>query len=161
DAGFGAPAGWTLIREDQKSTILRQATYVHVVAAAGEPAAYTWTFTYGYGSLGLVVAYSGVDNANPVDAVGGLVTTNSTSVTAPSVVTTVTGDQIVGFFATAIATPITAPTGMTSRIGASRANDTQTNASLAADIPAAAVGATGAFVATAGAVASTIGHTVA
>jgi chitodextrinase len=57
----GAPtiapqSGWSLVRLDVNSTVLRQAVYVRV-AAAGDPSSWTWTFNAAKAAVGEVAAY--------------------------------------------------------------------------------------------------------
>src|SRR5205823_1939677 len=105
-----APAGWTLVRSDANGTTITQRVYVHVVGAS-EPASYSWTWGSAQGASGGIVAYSGVDNANPVDVSGGQ-TGAGTAVAAPSVTTTAANELLVGFFGTAAAATFTAAPGM-------------------------------------------------
>src|SRR4029078_12698574 len=83
-----APAGWTLIRNDQSGTTYQQSLYQRV-AGASEPASYTWTLRPAAVASGGVLSFSGVDTPNPVDASNGAASSsNGTAVQAPSVTTT-------------------------------------------------------------------------
>ncbi len=109
------PAGWTLVRSDQNPTIMKQAVFVRVAVAA-EPADYTWTFSVPQAAAGGILAYSGVDTANPVDGHSGFVaTTASTTITAPSLTTTVGGVAVAAFYGITGATTVTPPVGTTER----------------------------------------------
>lgn len=87
-----APNGWTLLDSIGGTNAWRLQSYV-VVAGGSEPANYTWTNASGYTDA-LIVAYIGVDNVNPVDVHAGQQAT-ATSVTAPSVTTTVANDMLI------------------------------------------------------------------
>ena len=108
------PAGWTFVRLDNANYVL-QAVYVRVATAA-EPVSWTWAFSGSVPAAGGVLDYAGVNNAAPVDIHGGLATTGATtSITAPSVTTTVNGDEIVGLFGIGGGNSITPPAGMAER----------------------------------------------
>jgi RHS repeat-associated protein len=154
------PAGWTLVRSDASGTTITQAIY-RKVAGASEPANYTWTFAGPVtGTVGAIVAYSGVNTTTPVDVSGGQANASSASVTAPSVTTTVANDMLVGFFGTANDATFTPPSGMTERsdILAHTASDSSAES---ADVVKATAGATGTKVATASKSAVNIGQLVA
>jgi hypothetical protein len=104
------PAGWTLVRLDASGSTVRQAVYVHI-AGGSEPASYTFTLSSAQSAAGGILAYTGVDPANPIDATGGQANAASTSITAPSITTTGTNRMLVGLFATAALTSETAPAG--------------------------------------------------
>ncbi|MGH2477889.1 MAG: Ig-like domain-containing protein, partial [Candidatus Limnocylindrales bacterium] len=111
---FSGPAGWTLVRVDISGSTVRQAVFVHV-AGGSEPASYTFTMTKSESAAGGIVAYSGVDTANPIDVHGGQTNASSTSMTAPSITTTGPNRLLVAFFGTATLTSQIAPAGMTER----------------------------------------------
>jgi Bacterial Ig-like domain (group 1) len=144
------PSGWTFLRRDPVSpTTVTQAIY-YKVAGASEPASYTWTFSSSQKASGGIIAYTGVDNSNPIDVHSG----NSGSgmmLTALSVTTTAPDDMIVGFFGIARSTGITAPSGMTERFqvqAGGGAADTKTT-SEGSDVTQSTIGATGNKTATA------------
>jgi hypothetical protein len=157
-----APAGWTLVRRDDSTTTLAQAVFV-LVAGASEPADYTWTFSPSQKASGGIIAYSGVNAAAPVNVHGGQANASSTSVTAPSVTTTVANARLVGFFGAARDTLFTPPAGMTEQwdIASTGGAATSRTASEEADEALGAAGATGTRVATAAAAAVNIGQLVA
>jgi hypothetical protein len=102
------PTGWTLVRSNIYN-------HVYVKAASGEPTTYTWDFPAGSYVVGEISAYSGVDNASPVD-----VSAISTGFeTMPSLTTSLPGEMLVASFggrtgsAPATWTP---PLGMTERV---------------------------------------------
>ena len=103
------PLGWTAVRTDTRGTALRQAVFVHV-AGVGEPL-YTWTFSQAQTAVGTIAAYSGVDTSHPIDADNGQTTASSTTITAPSVTTTMANTQLVAFFGIAGKTAISTPGG--------------------------------------------------
>ena len=147
------PAGWTLVRMSYLAppTNAGQVLYTWWKVAEGEPASYTLSFPAGLFKLAVVgiVAYSGVDTGNPIDAEGGQVNTvASPNVVAPSITTNRANTFLVGAFALDAVDP--APTyapagGMTERVDLAMANCCGGNwVSLElADEPRAAVGATG------------------
>ncbi len=90
------PAGWTAIRSD-KTSGQKQSIY-YKVATATEPTTYAWAFSRAKPAAGGILDYAGVDTSSPIDAVGGQVNTSSTSLTAPSIVTTANADMLGAFF---------------------------------------------------------------
>jgi hypothetical protein len=109
------PAGWTLVRRDNRGTNVAQAIYSRrVPASPPEPSSYTFNFTSGNDAAGGIVAYVGVSSATPVDASNGQGNTSSTNLTAPSV-TVPSGDNndtLVALYSTASTSPVTVPAGM-------------------------------------------------
>lgn len=69
---------------------------VYYRVAAGEPANYTWTCPSGK-FAGAVLAYSGVDTVNPVDALAGQITSGLLHI-APGVTTDMANTMLVGGF---------------------------------------------------------------
>ncbi len=154
------PSGWTLVRSDVNGTSITQAVYSHV-AGASEPSNYTWTFNAPVTTaIGTIDAYSGVSTATPVDVSGGQTNASSTSVTAPSVTTTVANDMVVGFFGTSNDATFTPPSGMTERSDILD-HTTSDLAVETADVVKTSAGATGTKVATASKAAANIGQLVA
>ncbi len=155
-----APAGWTLVQMHINGTSLRKSTYVKAAGAA-EPASYTWTFSANRLAAGAIHAYTGVDPASPVNASGGQIVASSTTVTAPSITTTVADTMLVAFFATMTNATWTPPAGMTERgelIGTASGKYSSTTG---ADAIRAAVGATGSRVATTSKAANSVAHLIA
>ncbi|MGI9608992.1 MAG: cadherin domain-containing protein, partial [Acidimicrobiia bacterium] len=70
-------------------------------ATGSEPAQYSFNVssTKTDSASGAIAAYSGVDTTNPVDAVAGQANGTSTSIVAPSIVTTQPGTTLIAFFA--------------------------------------------------------------
>jgi Domain of unknown function (DUF1929)/Bacterial Ig domain/Kelch motif len=156
-----APAGWSLARLDIDGTFVRQAVYVKA-ASASEPASFTWTFSAAKQAAGGIAAFTGVDTANPVDASAGQVNASATTLTAPSVTTTVADTMLVALYAVAPVTQLTPPGGMTERWEvASPAGAASPVVSEAATAVQAAVGATGTRGATAAKAVRSIGQLVA
>ena len=155
-----APSGWTLVRSDLSGTIIKQEVY-RKVAGASEPASYTWTFALPVdGVVGAIAAYSGVNTTTPIDVSGGQTNASSTSVTAPSITTTVANTMLVGFFGTADDATFTAPGSMTERSDV--LVDTTFDVSAeSADATQAPAGASGTKVATASKATINIGQLVA
>jgi chitodextrinase len=153
------PSGWTQVRRDDNNSLLRKVTYVRV-AGADEPESYTWALSSSRAASGTVVAYRGVDVANPLEAVVGQINAASTSVTAPSVTTISPGARVVSFFGHGIATDMAAPPEMAELGGVSSTAGALTVTTFAADLVASAPGAVGSQRATAGVEAISVGHTV-
>jgi hypothetical protein len=159
----GAPtiapqSGWSLIRLDVNSTVLRQAVYVRV-AAAGDPSSWTWTFNAAKAAVGEVVAYGGVDTGAPVVASAGQVTASSTTVTAPSV-QAAAGQAVVALFSIARSTTMTTAQPLTERAEVRTTSGTYHVTGVAADALAVTTGSTGSFTSTAPSGAVGVGQTV-
>jgi RHS repeat-associated protein len=160
DATISAPAGWTQVRSDVSGTALRQTIFVRT-AGASEPADYTFTFSGPVvAATGGIIAFDGMDMVTPVDASGGQANAASSSVTAPSISTTVADTTLVGFYATADDATFTAPSGMTERFDV-LAEGTSDTSSASATVSVVGTGATGTKVATASKSAVNIGALVA
>jgi len=108
-ASATAPTGWTLIGTSLTSGSMRQTIYWRV-AAASEPASYTWNFTGNQNAVGGIVAYSGAATTGPI--ISGQANSSSTSITAPTVTTTADNSLVVGFFGIAASTTVSPPSGM-------------------------------------------------
>lgn len=109
-----APSGWKQVREDRQGTTLKQIVYVKA-AGISEPSSYTWTLSRAIGAAGAVMAWSGVDTSAPINAHGGLANAKSTTLTAPSISSTVGGTRLVAMFGTFPHNPIAPPSNMTER----------------------------------------------
>ncbi|OYW84522.1 hypothetical protein B7Z17_03955, partial [Candidatus Saccharibacteria bacterium 32-49-10] len=103
------PTGWNLVQRQDSTTTLGQALYWKL-AAAGESGTYTWTLSKSRKASGVIMAYSGVNTASPIDISGGQANASSATITAPSVTTTVANDMLVGFFGENAGTAFTATT---------------------------------------------------
>ncbi|NYJ05835.1 PKD domain-containing protein [Petropleomorpha daqingensis] len=94
------PAGWTAVTAAPLTvgTTARVWSYVHVVTnAATDPASYTWTLSARLKWAATMTAFSGVDNANPIDvpATSATTTTAATTLTVPGVSTVTAGAMLV------------------------------------------------------------------
>jgi len=125
DATITAPAGWTVLRQDV-ATGVRQSVYIRVMESA-EPSSYTWTLSGSRRVGGGITAYSGVDTANPVDALGAVLNASGTAVTAPSVTTTAANTMLVQLVTVNAEGTLTAPAGMTEVWEAASPNTTAGN----------------------------------
>jgi hypothetical protein len=144
-ASISPPAGWTLVLGTEcTSTNNPLATAIFTkVAAAGEPAAHTFSISTATGAVGSILAYTGVDRNQPIDVSGGGINRSSRNIIAPSITTTVDGALLVGFFAESGRSSISTPSGMTSRGGASSGTAAPAARNLVADQLLAGAGATG------------------
>ena len=152
-----APNGWTLVEPVTAGTDLTKATYWFPVGA-NPPASYAWTFSVSATASGVVLAYSGVDQAQPVDTSSSQANASGAAITAPSVVGSA-GSMLVGFFGMATNATFTPPNGMAER-GDVAASGSIKVASEAADLRLTAAGATGVRTATATKAAASIGQLV-
>ncbi len=118
--------------------MLTQATFVRI-AAASEPAAYTFSTGNPTGGVGSILAYTGVDLAQPVHASAGAFTRN-TKAASPALTTSIPQTRIVGAFSHSGTATITSPPGMTSRSDAATGGSSPTAALLTADETVAAAG---------------------
>jgi hypothetical protein len=107
------PAGWTQIGTTQlNGTTLAQYLYYRVASGdTGGTTTWTWSIAAKFDMAGGIVAFSGVDNTNPVDAVSTSSTTGTgTTATAPAVTTTVQNDAILAFYASQAGVPMSGST---------------------------------------------------
>jgi MSHA biogenesis protein MshQ len=163
------PAGWTLIRRNNAGgsiipglgATLASALY-YKVATASEAASYSFSISPSIRTSGGLLVYRGVDTTSPINTSGGQNNASSTSVTAPSITTTVANAQRIAFFATAHGNfGFTAPAGMTERYDIGTGAGPNGAANMAADLTQASAGASGSVTATAGASAYNIGQQIA
>jgi hypothetical protein len=149
-----APSGWTLVNRQNNASGSANALAVYSrVAGSAEPASYTWSFSANTGNAGGILAFSGVDNATPIDVnAGTTITATTTSFTAPGVTTTVTNTMLVIGHEFSSSERWTAAGGTTEVIDvASLAVSNVLGISvLGAYRPQAAAGASGTFTATVG-----------
>jgi outer membrane protein assembly factor BamB len=151
-ATITAPAGWTLVnRQNNGGGNANSLAVYSKVATATEAASYTWSFSANTGNEGGIMAFSGVDNATPVNVFGGATTGSGTTHTAPSVTTTVTNTMIVTAHEYSSSDRWTAPPGMTEvfDVASLAVPDALGIALLGSYKAQAAAGATGTFTATA------------
>ena len=149
------PAGWNLLSTTPNGTNFRQLVYTKTVTG-GEPASYQWTFNERRAASGGIVAYSGVDAADPVETFTAG-SASSASITAPSATTANDGAMVVGAFSIANASAIAPPAGMTERGEIASKTKVKTEVADYVQTPA---GATGAKTATAGAATANIGQLI-
>jgi len=153
-------AGWTLVRSDANGTTQTQALYWHA-AGGSEPATYTFAFGAPVtAAVAGIAAYSGVNTTTPIDVAAGQANAASTSITAPSITTTVANTMVVGVFGLDKNATFSPPAGMAERWDVD-ALGTADQGSEAADVAKATAGATGAKVATASVADLSIGQLVA
>jgi hypothetical protein len=126
--------------------------YMYTRVASSEPANYTWTFNIKTVAAAGIVAYSGVDTANPVDLDAFTTQPNWTDTyVTPSITTTVNNAMIVTTFSVGGATAgltIVQPAGMAERYDLTVSNS-QVQSQETADAIQATAGATGQKTATA------------
>lgn len=137
------PSGWTTVRVDNDTNHEMQGVFWKFVTAS-EPASYTFTNgtadTNKEGSGG-IVAFAGVDPTTPIDAHGATVyPSGGTSITAPSLTTTVPGTQLLTLVGQRANGPVAPPTGMAERFEVFAGNQ---NLAQFSDQAIAATGATG------------------
>ena len=94
-AGLSTPAGWSRVRLDDNGSGVETAVFVHVVGTS-EPASYTWSFDRTNVAV-VVMAVSGVDTTDPVDASAAAFADYTSTVVAPSLTTTSADDLLVLF----------------------------------------------------------------
>jgi hypothetical protein len=155
-----APAGWSLVRSDVNTTAVRQSVFVHV-AGSSEPPSYTFTLAAAHGAVGTILAYTGVDTSNPIDASSGRANASSTSFTAQSLTASGPNEMLVGLFGAKGPVTITQPAGMTERGELTFNTSGEKVTNEAADVLLSAAGPTGNRVATASPAAYNIGQLVA
>ena len=150
------PAGWTLVSSTANGSSFRQLVYWRV-ATGSEPASYTWSYGENRAASGAIVAYSGAATTNPVETYSAG-TGTTTSITAPSLTSAVTGAMIVGAFGINADSTIAPPAGMTERGEIVSATRLRTEVS---DVVLSAAGPTGAKIATAATAAANVGQLIA
>lgn len=120
-ASINTPSGWTRLRNTAQSNdvTMNLATF-HRVAGASEPASYTWTFSTGHsGATGGILAFTGVNTADPIDVEGGNTTASGYTHRANQITTTVADTMLVSAHAfTSAPSNWTAPSGMTEAVDA-------------------------------------------
>src|SRR3989475_1031384 len=82
-----APSGWTLVgsRVDNGTNVSLVAYWHAVSDVSSEPATYTWNLSAAVKTASGAIAYTGLDNTNPIDTSAGQTTPSGTSHTALSV----------------------------------------------------------------------------
>ncbi|MGH7313504.1 MAG: PQQ-binding-like beta-propeller repeat protein [Candidatus Rokuibacteriota bacterium] len=110
------PAGWTLVRRMDNANATANALAVYrKLAAASEPASYTWTLSTHTGATAGIQSFAGVDTTTPIDVENGQNTPNGTSHATPTVSTTMANTMLVTSHGISNPGPNhwTPPTGMT------------------------------------------------
>jgi hypothetical protein len=115
-----APLGWDQIAAVTTLSNPKLYSYYRVASGATEPATYTWTLSASAAGSGGIARYSGVNNANPLDAPASTASSsaNVSSLAIPAVTTANPGAMIIGAAAlnsSSTTTVITSPAGMTER----------------------------------------------
>ena len=111
------PAGWTLVRRTNNASGNANSLLVYWKEAEDvEPASYAWTFDTSTGSVGGILTFVNVDNANPIDVEASASTASSLSHDAPSVTPTVTDSMIVTAHTFASSATWTPPAGLTEAV---------------------------------------------
>jgi outer membrane protein assembly factor BamB len=148
-----APTGFALVNRQNNTTGNPSSVAVYSkVATVSEPVTYTFTFSANTGNAGGIMAFSGVDNASPINVSGGsLTTTTTTTIAGPNLATTVANTMIVAARQIASSSTWTPPAGMTEVIDvASLATPNDNGLALEGSYKTqAAIGATGTLPATA------------
>jgi hypothetical protein len=111
--GITPPAGWTLVLDTTTNADVQQATFYTVLTST--PAT-SYTFLLGGTTRGTggIVAYSGVDTNNPIDASAARVNASG-SIVAPSVTTAQPNSMVLASYSQADSTSFTQGSGMTKR----------------------------------------------
>jgi Calcineurin-like phosphoesterase len=150
--------GWTVVRDDVITGALRQAVYVRAVTST-DPTMYQWTIPEGTRRIGGITAYRGVNSAQPVDASDATMNASGTTVSAPSITTTVANTMLVQVVGVNAEGTLTVPAGMNEAWEAASPNTGNTRDVLASSSYAiqAATGPTGSRAATAGLPGASIG----
>jgi VCBS repeat-containing protein len=155
------PAGWNLVRRDERGSQFSQVLYVHV-AGGSEPASYTWTFSAAETAVGTLAAYSGVDTSQPVEGHGGQANSASTSIVAAPLSTGVPNTRLVGFFGIAGNRSVSSPASMLERQEVVTAAGTSSRLTMElADQTLAGTGSSGTRTATSSSSAANIGQLIA
>ena len=111
-----APTGFTLVNRQNNANGSANALAVYAkVATNSEPTtSYLWGLSANTGNAGGIMAFSGVDNAAAINAIAGSIRTSSgTTISAPSVTTSVTNTMIVTAHELSSSGRWTPPSGMT------------------------------------------------
>lgn len=154
-----APNGWTLIAEpyELSGTISADMYYAAYSTVGAGP--YVFTFPSAK-AAGVVVSYSGVDQANPIDANTGAYNASSSTITAQSITTAQPNDMLVGMYATATGATLAQGGGMNieGQVSSSGSGSTSTKITAGVqDATQATAGASGVKTMTASAGAVNIG----
>jgi chitodextrinase len=153
-------SGWQLVRVDTAGTGLTKLTYWRALVA-NQAASYVFSFPTAVSVSGAIVAYSGVDTVNPIEARDGLGSaTSSRQVVAPSITTVSPNTMVVGLYSVATSATFAPPSGTTERVDIALGAGSFKVTGEVADIPRAA-GTWGPLTAVASAAGAHIGQTIA
>ena len=138
------PSGWTTVRVDHDGQHEMQGVFWKIATAA-EPGSYVFTATAGDirggdEGRGAITAYDGCDSTAPIEAHAGATYAGGTSVTAPSVTTTVAGSRLLVLVTKRNAGGVDPDPAMVERYEASAGSQ---NTIAMADQPLVASGPTG------------------
>jgi hypothetical protein len=141
---FTAPTGWTLLGRTDHTTIGSLVVYWKIATSA-EPLTDTWSASEPVIYAAWILAYGGVDTAQPIDAFAALdLGTAGTQFATPPLTTTGPGELVVATFAghstgtTLLSATWSLPPGTTSRVNF---NNAQARSGASFDAPAAVAGA--------------------
>ena len=137
DITVTAPAGWTLVRRDNRGSDIGSAIY-RKFATGSEPASYTWNFNQSVSANGGIIRYTGVDSANPIIASSGA-GGDSGNPTATSI-TAEANSKLVAYFAIKKNTTMSTPSGMTERYILRPSGDERSSKAADQDVGAGATG---------------------
>jgi hypothetical protein len=138
------PPGWSLVRSDTQGTMTME-TYTHAANGA-EPANYRWRFATSTNASGGILAVTGANINNPVNAQNGQVgNCTCATVTAPTITTTVTNTLVVLTYGSSFTGAWGPPATTLERWDVTTAANTNSGSATKTQ---AAAGATGAFNAT-------------
>jgi hypothetical protein len=154
------PTGWVLVRSDVTRAPQTQSVYYRIASDA-EPTSFTWSFSEANAAAGGILDYGGVDSSNPIDTHAGQANHKSTSLTAPSITTTETGDAVVAFFDITKNNAVEPPASMTERFDEASNTVAPYITAECADQIKAKAGATDTRIATASIAGKNIGQLVA
>jgi uncharacterized repeat protein (TIGR02543 family) len=154
------PDGWTQLLSTKSGNSLEKITYYRFVTE-GEPASYVWSFNGAAAASGVILAYSGVDVTNPIDAVAGQANASSTTLTAPSITSETANTMLVALYGIATNASIEPPASMTERAEVIGSAGKDKVSSEAADQTLAVAGATGDRMARAAKAGDSVGQLIA
>jgi hypothetical protein len=95
-ATLTVPSGWTVLRSDQSASQLKSFV-AFKVAGSAEPASYSFGISIASNAIASIVAFSGADPTNPIDAQSGQKNGTSATLAAPAVTTASSGGMAVWF----------------------------------------------------------------
>lgn len=114
------PTGWTLLRRDNTSGSMASIIF-YKVAGASEPSSYNWSFGTSRNSAGGIATYYNVDTSTPIDAHNGQYNQDTSTMTAPSITTTLSNGRLLYIAGASASSSVSGPSGMTQqwRVGSS------------------------------------------